>query len=336
MASTIKDIAHETGLSIATVSKYINGGHLREKNRIGIKDAIRRLDYQVNEYARGLKSNRSKTIGIIIPELCNLFVTQIITVMEAHLRSKGYSIIVCDCHTDETIECEVVQFLLGKMVDGIVNMPVCRDGRHLQPVVEKGIPIVLIDRIIPSLSDYADCVLIDNKTAAHTATLHLLQNKHRHIGIITGPLNIYTSGQRLEGYRQALESCGATYESRFVSHSDYTVQGGYVSMSRLLSQNPDMTAVFVTNYEMTLGAIIAANEANVNIPDQLSFIGFDNIDLSRVTHPRLSIVTQPLNEIGTQAARLLLQRLQENMSVSPASVILSTSLHENGSVRTLF
>ena len=107
-------------------------------------------------------------------------------------------------------------------------------------------------------------------------------------------------------------------------------------MSRLLSQNPDMTAVFVTNYEMTLGAIIAANEANVNIPDQLSFIGFDNIDLSRVTHPRLSIVTQPLNEIGTQAARLLLQRLQENMSVSPASVILSTSLHENGSVRTLF
>lgn len=334
MAATIKDIARETGLSIATVSKYMNGATLREKNRVAIERAIKKLNYTVNEYARGLKSNKSRTIGVVIPELSNLFVTQIITSMEDLLRSRGYSVIICDCHTDEKLECEAVRFLLGKMVDGIVNMPVCKDGRHLQPALEKKIPIVLIDRPIEQLTGEVDCVLIDNTAAAGMATRYLLARGHREIGIIVGPEDVFTSTQRLKGYYEAFSSQGLVPGEENIQHGDYTVQSGYESMRRLLLRK-QCTAVFVTNYEMTLGAIIAVNEMGLKIPEEISVVGFDNMDLSRITHPKLTIVTQPLEQIGMQAAKLLLEHLTGSVPVSPVAISLSTTLQEGASVLTL-
>lgn len=335
MAATLKDIAKETGLSTATISKYINGATLKEKNRVAVERAIKKLDYTVNEYARGLKSNKSRAIGVVIPELSNLFITQIITKMEETLRGHGYSVIICDCHTNEKLEREAVQFLLGKMADGIINMPVCRDGRHLRPAVEKGRPIILIDRAIPELSQKADCVLIDNAAATYTATSHLLEKGHRHIGIIVGPGDIFTSLHRLEGYRKALNRYGVTPEKKLIAYSDYTLQGGYESLNQLLDQNPQMTAVFVTNYEMTLGAVIAANERKVQIPKELSFIGFDNMDLSRITHPKLTLVTQPLEEIGNRAAEIMLERLTQPSVGVPITLSLSTTMHYGDSVSSI-
>lgn len=335
MTATIKDIARETGLSIATISKYVNGGTLKEKNRVAVERAIKDLDYHVNEYARGLKSNRSRTIGVIIPELSNLFVTQIITVMEDTLRKRGYSVIICDCHTDEKLECDAVKFLIGKRVDGIINMPVCRDGHHLRPAVEHKIPTVLIDRTVPELSNYADSVLIDNAEAARSATCCLLEKGHSKIGIIVGPKDVFTSQQRLAGYVEALKSYDVAYEERLVVNSDYTLHGGYESMRAILKTSPDITAIFVTNYEMTLGAIIAANELGVKIPQELSFIGFDNMDLSRIAHPKLTIVTQPLEEIGSQVARIMLDRLARENTGVPMKITLSTTLQVGASIQTL-
>lgn len=334
MAATIKDIARETGLSIATVSKYVNGATLREKNRVAIERAIKKLDYTVNEYARGLKSNKSRTIGVVIPELSNLFVTQIITKMEEILRGQGYSIMICDCHTNEKLECEAVHFLIGKMVDGIVNMPVCKDGRHLRPAVEKKIPIVLIDRPIDSLTGVADSVLIDNTAAAKAAISFLLERNHTEVGIIVGPEDVFTSKQRLKGYFDAFAAYGLPVNEDNILYGDYTVQGGYESMRRLLLQRR-VTAVFVTNYEMTLGASIAVNEMGLKIPEEISMIGFDNMDLSRITHPQLTIVTQPLEQIGVQTAKLLLEHLTGSTPVSPVAVSLCTTLQEGASVRRL-
>ncbi|MFU0832334.1 MAG: HTH-type transcriptional repressor CytR [Oscillospiraceae bacterium] len=334
MAATIKDIARETGLSIATVSKYMNGAKLREKNRIAIERAIKKLDYTVNEYARGLKSNKSRTIGVVIPELSNVFVTQIITQMEEILRSKGYSIMICDCHTDEQLECEAVRFLIGKMVDGIVNMPVCQDGKHLKPAIDKNIPIVLIDRPIESLAGIADSVLIDNTAASKMAISYLIERGHRDIGIIIGPEQVFTSKQRLKGYFDAFSAHGFTVNQENVFYSDYTVQGGHESMRQLL-QNRNCTAVFVTNYEMTLGAVIAANEMGLKIPDDISLIGFDNMEISRVTHPPLTIVTQPLEQIGTHVAKRLLEHLMSDTPSTPITISLSTSLQEGASVRRI-
>lgn len=333
MASTIKDIARETGLSLATISKYLNGGSLREKNRQAIEQAIRKLDYHVNEYARGLKSNRSRTVGVVIPELSNLFITQIISVMEGVLQEKGYSVMVCDCRSDPERECRAVRFLLEKRVDGLINMPIGA-GAHLEPALEKELPVLLLDRPLPLLANRVSCVLSDNEGAARTAARRLLEAGHRQIGIIVGPTDIFTSQLRLKGYREALEEYGVTPCENLIAYSDYTVQGGYRQICRLLEENKDMTAVFVTNYEMTLGALIALNERGVRIPEELSIIGFDNLDLSRVANPPLTIVSQPLEEIGLQAARLMLDQLSgENRT--PLTLTLSTSIQEGKSVRQL-
>ena len=123
MAATIKDIANITGLGLATISSYLNGGNVREKNRIKIEEAIVELDYEVNEMARSLKTNKSKIIGVIIPELSNLFITEIISIIEDILRAHGYATLVCDCRTDPKIEKEVAEFLYRKRVDGLINMP---------------------------------------------------------------------------------------------------------------------------------------------------------------------------------------------------------------------
>lgn len=333
MASTIKDIARETGLSLATISKYLNGGSLREKNRQAIEQAIRKLDYHVNEYARGLKSNRSRTVGVVIPELSNLFITQIISVMEGVLQEKGYSVMVCDCRSDPERECRAVRFLLEKRVDGLINMPIGA-GAHLEPALEKELPVLLLDRPLASLAGRVSCVLSDNEGAARTAARRLLEAGHRQIGIIVGPTDIFTSQLRLKGYREALEEYGVAPCENLIAYSDYTVQGGYRQICRLLEENRTMTAVFVTNYEMTLGALIALNERGVRIPEELSIIGFDNLDLSRVANPPLTIVSQPLEEIGLQAARLMLDQLSgENRT--PLTLTLSTSIQEGKSVRQL-
>lgn len=335
MAATLKDIAKETGLSIATISKYMNGGTLKEKNRIAIERAVKKLDYTVNEYARGLKSNKSRTIAVIIPELGSFFIAQIITKVEDIMRGRGYSVILCDCHGNEQMECKAVKFVLGKRVDGIINVPVCQDGRHLQPALTKKIPVVLLDRAILSLRSALDCVLTDNAGAANTAADYLLKNGHRRIGILLGPRDGFTARQRLQGYQTALAEFGVSPANHLFAHSDDTVQGGYESMHRLLAADNGMTAVFVTSYELTLGAVLAIKERGIKIPQDLSFIGFDHKELARVMHPSLTIVSQPLDEIGLHAANILLDRLTGNHHGAPISLLLSTRLQHGESVMPL-
>lgn len=327
--ATVKDLANRTGLGLATISKYLNGGHVLEQNKLAIEQAIKDLDYTVNEFARGLKAGRSHTIGVIIPELNNTFITSIITVVEDRLRKSGYGVIICDCRTNEEQEAEAVRFLLKKMVDGIINMPVCRAGTHLEPVIEKNIPIVLIDRMICGANEKINAVLVDNVRASSSAVLELIQAGHTRIGIILGPKDIFTSQQRRLGYQQAFIENNQMPDDSLTIFSDYTLQGGYESMNRLLDE-PDLSAVFVTNYEMTLGAVIAINERGIKIPEQLSFIGFDNLQLSKIIQPKLTIVSQPLEEIGQNAAEIMIDQLSKEPKKRKAQVVTLTASVEPG------
>ena len=334
MAATIKDIARETGLSLATISKYINGGNLREKNRVAIERAIKKLDYRVNEYARGLKSKKSRTVGMVLPELSNLFNMKIVSVIERILQEQGYSVIICDSQNNLEQEARSVEFLLSKQVDGIINIPMGNSSSHLAPAVEHQIPILLLDRPLDKLNDVVSCVLIDNQRAARMAVRLLLDAGHRSIGVVVGPAGVYTAEMRLKGYREALEEYGIPFEERLAARASLTVEGGYRQMRRLLKESKDMTAVFVTNYEMTLGALIALNKEGVQIPQELSIVGFDNImDLSRVFRPSLTIVSQPMEQIGIQAARLMLERLSGDASAAPMTVTLSATLREGASIQ---
>lgn len=308
MAATMKDIAKRTGLGLATISSYFNGGNVREKNRVKIQEAIEELHYEVNEVARGLKTNATKTIGVVIPELNSIFCSEIITGMEDILRSHGYATIICDCRTDRVLEKDAVEFLTRKRVDGIINMPVDITGSHLADFQKTGKPMVLIDRQI--LGVECDSVLVDNEKAARDAVDLLLENGHRNIGIIGGPREVSTAKERLEGYCKAHRNAGIPVRESLIYHGDYTIQGGVQALETLVSRNQDMTAVFVTNYEMTLGAVIGMNELGIRIPEELSVIGFDNLEFARACSPKLTIVSQPTEEIGREVARIILARLE--------------------------
>lgn len=335
MAATMKDIARHTGLGLATISSYFNGGNVREKNRIKIEAAIEDLHYEVNEVARGLKTNATKTIGVVIPELNNTFCAEIITGMEDVLRSHGYATIVCDCRTDKKLEREAVEFLIRKRVDGIINMPVDEEGKHLRKFQKTGKPIVLIDRRIQGIS--CDSVLVDNRKAAEDAVQCFIKNGHRNIGIIGGPEGIFTAQERLSGYSKALKEAGIPIRDSLIFHGDYTIQGGVRGLEKLVRSNPDMTAVFVTNYEMTMGAMIGVNELGIKIPEQLSMIGFDNLQFARACNPKLTIVSQPTDGIAREVARIMLEHLENGKQENEEcfSEKLQTEIIEGKSVSFL-
>ena len=307
MAATMKDLARHTGLGLATISSYFNGGNVREKNRIKIEQAIEELHYEVNEVARGLKTNATHTIGVVIPELNNTFCTEIITGMEDNLRSRGYATIVCDCRTDAALEQEAIEFLTRKRVDGIINMPVDPAGSGLREFSKAGKPVILLDRRIQGLD--CDCVLVDNRRAVNEAASLLFAQGHRNIGIISGPREIYTASERLKGYADAHKEAGIPVQESLICQGDYTIRGGVSGMISLIRRNPHMTAVIATNYEMTVGMMIAVNELGIRIPDELSLIGFDNLEFARACCPALSIVSQPTMEMAKETASLMLARL---------------------------
>ena len=335
MAATMKDIARRTGLGLATISSYFNGGNVREKNRIKIEEAIEELHYEVNEVARGLKTNATRTIGVVIPELNNTFCAEIITGMEDILRSHGYATIVCDCRTDKKLEQEAVEFLTRRRVDGIINMPVDEEGNHLKRFQKTGKPIVLIDRKIQGIN--CDSVLVDNKKAAEDAVRYFIERGHRNIGIIGGPEEVFTAQERMAGYYKALESAGIPVRESLIWHGDYTIQGGVRGLEELVQNNPEMTAVFVTNYEMTMGAMIGVNELGIRIPEQLSMIGFDNLQFARACNPKLTIVAQPTDGIAREVAKVMLNHLENAGETSGElfSEKLETEIIAGKSVRVL-
>ena len=335
MAATMKDIARRTGLGLATISSYFNGGNVREKNRIKIEEAIEELHYEVNEVARGLKTYATRTIGVVIPELNNTFCAEIITGMEDILRNHGYATIVCDCRTDKKLEREAVEFLIRRRVDGIINMPVDEEGNHLKRVQKTGKPIVLIDRKIQGID--CDSVLVDNKKAAEDAVHYFIERGHRNIGIIGGPEEVFTAQERMAGYCKALESAGIPVRESLIWHGDYTIQGGVRGLEELVQNNPEMTAVFVTNYEMTMGAMIGVNELGIRIPEQLSMIGFDNLQFARACNPKLTIVSQPTDGIAKEVAKVMLDRLENTGEASGElfSEKLETEIIAGKSVRIL-
>lgn len=335
MAATIKDIASRTGLGLATISSYLNGGNVREKNREKIEQAIQELNFEVNEVARGLKTNRTHTIGVVIPELNNIFCTEIITAMEDILRKKGYATIVCDCRTDKKLEREAVDFLYRKRVDGIINMPVDSTGKHLRQFASAKKPIIIIDRKLPQLS--CDSILVDNRDAARQAVDILIQSGHRRIGMITGPEDIYTAMERYQGYEAALANAGIAVDPGLVVHSDYTIRGAVAGVEHLLDEHPEVTALFAANYEMTMGTMIVLNERGISIPDQMSVIGFDNREFARALHPTLTIITQPTEAIARQAAETMLRRLEQTQSQEEGlqELYLQTEVMVGKSVRQL-
>ena len=328
--STIKDVARRTGLSLSTISKYLNGGNVREENRLAIDAAVAELGFSVNVFARSLKANRSMTVGVLLPTISSPFFGRVVASLELILRRSGYECFVCSYDFDREQELGKLAFLARYHVDGIVYVPENVTAGEVRARVG-AIPVVLIDRSLDQ-ADY-DTVVVDNLNAAYGAIEHLINQGHRRIGIIAGPSGIYTAQERLRGYRRVHEDFDLPIDDDLILEGDYSVESGHRLMDALLKRTDPPSAVFVTNYEMTLGAIMALNESPIRVPDELSIIGFDNQQLARIVKPALTIVVQPIQSIGETAAALLLKRLKEDHTGFPAMHRLKTRLVMDESVK---
>lgn len=198
---------------------------------------------------------------------------------------------------------------------------------------QKKKPIIIIDRKLPQIA--CDSILVDNRDAAKKAVDILIENGHRHIGMITGPEDIYTARERYLGYESALGEAGIDIDPGLVVHSDYTIRGAVTGVEKLLDAHPEVTALFAANYEMTMGTMIVLNERGISIPNEMSVIGFDNREFARALHPTLTIITQPTEAIAEQAARIILERLETEQPHQNEELYLQTEVMLGKSVKKL-
>ena len=333
LSATYKDIQRMTGLSLSTISKYFNGENVRDENRQAIDQAVEKLDFHMNEFARGLKSKRSKTIGVLIPELNSTFNTSIIADIEDILRMHGYGTIICDCHLSKQMEREAFEFLLSKMVDGVITIPFDKTGEHLKMARVRNVPVVLVDRLVTGYK--TDAVIVDNSGATEMAVEEFAGNGHRRIAILCGPSGVYTMEARMEGFKEALLKNHLDLHDEYLISTELSISGGYEGTKHLLGLKEPPTALFCANYEITLGTMIALNESGVKIPSDLSVIGFDNLMLSQIVKPKLTIVVQPMREIAENAAKLMLDRLKPKSISGNRIVELNASMVKGDSVLKL-
>ncbi|MCR5487553.1 MAG: LacI family transcriptional regulator [Lachnospiraceae bacterium] len=332
MAATIKDIKAETGLGLATISKFLNGGNVRAENRVKIEEAIKKLDYHPNETARSLVTKRTKTIGFVVNNISISFSGVLLQHASAYLHSRGYGMMICDSNCDKKQEEENIRFCVEKQVDGILITPTGKDADFLQPAEKAGIPVVLLDREVRS--DHFDCVTIDNRNAAERAAHDLIKRGHRRIAMIHS--EEYTGRERYEGYLAAMEKAGLKVLPEYIYAGEmHSPELGYESMKKLLSLKERPTAVLSSNYEVSLGVIMAIHESDIRCPEDVSLIGFDELILPMVLNPKLTVVAQPMEEIASEGVRILLKRIEEGKGVPPQRVSLYAALKDGDSVRNV-
>lgn len=307
--ATIKDVARMAGVSMSTVSKYMNGGTVRPENIAPIREAIAALDYRVNPFARGLKAQRNRSVGILLPDLTTPFFGAIIGAMAKTFREYGYHSIISCYDSDHGLERDNLRFLLHNGIDGLIYIPEDLTSEEYYEITSNGaIPVVQVDRIIPGVK--SDTVLVDNAQAAYKAVMSLAQKGHRRIALITGSKAVLTAKERQVGYLKALSDSGIQYDDDLFISGQNNFATGYHGCEKLLQLPTMPTAVFTTNYNITLGFITAARERGIQIPKQIELFGFDCVDICSMLNPPIPVVCQPEQEIGHTAAAYLIERMQ--------------------------
>uniref|UniRef100_A0A831TI76 LacI family transcriptional regulator n=1 Tax=Thermorudis peleae TaxID=1382356 RepID=A0A831TI76_9BACT len=308
--TTIRRVAREAGVSVTTVSNYLNGRHsqMSAATRERVREAIERLGYHPNHVARSLATRRTATIGLIISELTNALYPPVILGAEAACRQAQYSLLLANA-PDAGSERRAVELMRRKQVDGLILFSVSFidiANEHLLRAHEEGVPIVVINRTMPEGAPIPRVVL-DNFRGAYLATRHLVELGHRRIAHIAGPSNRFTGLDRRGGYLAALAEAGLESDPRLVVEGDYSFESGYQGMRTLLDHRP--SAVFVGGDAMALGALRAIRDSGLRVPDDLSLVAFGNPDFVHYATPALTTVDLPIVEAGQIAVELLLERI---------------------------
>jgi LacI family transcriptional regulator len=302
--TTIKDVAHEAEVSVATVSRVLNNvGYVNEETRKRVEKAISKLNYKPNAVARSLFKKQSKTIALIVPDIKNPFFPEIARAIEDVMNKKEYTLILCNSDEKEEKERKYLEVMKQKYVDGVIIVTSTLTPKHIE---ETGIPIVALDRpiahSIPSVS-------VNNFDGARQAVQYLKSIGCKKIAHVRGPENIINSDERFNGYLAEVKQEPWFNEEYIVTGNFNVVQTTEVT-KKFFTENPDVDGIFAGNDYMAVGVIKAAVEMGLRVPDDLAVIGFDGIQLCQLTSPELTTMAQPIYEMGYTAAELLLDMIE--------------------------
>lgn len=335
MAATVYDVAKKAGISVATVSRYLNKHSIREKNAINIQKAIEELGYTENIIAKGLKNNRSMTIGVVVPYISNAFPMLIASSIEMEIENYNYSMTLCNyMNKPDRLE-EKLKFLRDRSVDGIIlHVTNIYESKMLVQCIDEGIPIVTVNSRM-NVNRNIDSVMIDNAKASFDAIECLIKANHRRIGIVNGSDGDYVSGERLKGCMDAFKYYDIDPDIDLIAadRNNYSYEGACRAVKKILESGKNPTAIYATNQTMTLAVITVINEYNLKVPEDISVIGFDWESIYKAFRPALDIIEQPVADIGRAAAALIMKRIKGNTDALPTDEILAHRININGSVR---
>ncbi len=322
--TTIREVAKKARVSSTSVSHVLNNTRfVSEDVRERVKSAMHELNYRPNALARSLRNGKTHTLGLILPDSANPFFAEVGHAIESAAFALGYSVILCNTENDENKERLYTEVLENKQLDGIIFVGAGENLEAISEIVQNGLPLVVVDRDMANLE--LDTVTTENYQGGLLATQHLLSLGHQIIGCITGPSNITPSAERVTGYRAALQQRGVPAEECLLVRGDFHAPSGYSAAMQLLQQTPRPTAIFVCNDMMAIGALRAASQLGLNVPENVAIVGFDDIELASYVTPALTTVAQPKQEIGQLAVKLLFERMSDP-SLPPRHTILSTQL----------
>ena len=323
---TLRDVARYAGVSVTTASNVVRGWpYISEETRLKVEQAIQELGYVPHPIAKWLRKGSTQAIGFIIPDLTSPHFAALADIVENIAREHGYGVLVFNTHEDEVREAEGVRLLTNGLGDGILLIQTAnalQNGNLLRDVT---VPVVAIDRVRNTFP--GPFCNVDNIAVARLAMQHLYDLGHRRIAHLAGPSSALSAQDRVKGYRQFIRQAGLDYEYVSTNPNLWSSDEGYRAMHQLLQEPERPTAVFVSNDRMTIGAIRAAFEHGLRVPEDISLVGVDDIEASRYVTPPLTTVRQPLEDMARIGIEMLLQLIegepleQAHVSLAPTLVV---------------
>ena len=318
MRTTIKDIANYTGFSVTTISLVLNGkaDKIPKSTKDIIFDAVEKLNYRPNQIAVGLVKKRTKTIGLVISDVSNVFFSNLAKGVEDECRRNGWNLILCNTNDLHKRDLEYIQVLADKGVDGILFcMSLDSDKKRALESVDLmkklKVPFVMIDRFLEEV----DCcsVIVNHRSGGYAATKHLLELGHRNIACVAGPLALEDSQHRLKGYKEALEEFGVSYDPDLVYEGNYDRESGGEAVEYILGLSKKVTAIFSFNDMSAYGVYNRLKRHNYYIPRDMSLVGYDDIFFSEILDVPLTSVSQPVYDMGVEAVLQIISEIDSGV-----------------------
>lgn len=336
--ANIKELADSIGLSITTVSRVLNGK--AETYRISCKTkekvllAAKEHNYIPNKVARGLKTEKTETLGLLIPDIANPFFADIAKSIQMEARAKGFSLLLFASNEDILVEKKLFHLMLGHKVEGIIIAPVGTDFQHLIEVYETGLPMVIIDRYLPDVK--LPYITSDNYQGAFDAVNHLISMGHKKIACIQGIRDSQPNKERVKGYIDALKKNNIPVHNSFIIGENFSTENGYKQTRILFSADESPSAIFALSNLISLGVIKALSEMRLKIPNDVSLISYDEQPYSAFMETPLTTIEQKKSEIGQLAVSVIIKNIEsKTFSKKPLSMKLKTNLIIRSSVKNL-